>query len=348
MPGSGLSPDTVSGWLKTFILLAAAVLVFQAIISPALGTGYQRSVDEQVLLYPDGSGDLSADSEIENFSATQTLGTAVEFTGASDSELSGQAEIDVAGNWTVTTWAERDPTASGTRRVLQLDSWLYISHNNTSGWRVTYYDAATTAVYTVTAPAPNATSWTFLEVRRNATALSLARNNTTVAAEPIDGTGNGEIVAADHWDGRQEETRIINETLSDAQRGALYATPTAPLEVDEVARIYYDAYDDESSVDVYRTGSDLQLRNASVVDGFKGEPLVEDDLLDLQVDDYQRDGTTISTTSDGNLTGAPVVFVSYDGFFNDYTSPSVPGSEAMIVLVVIAVAVVVTEQVINL
>lgn len=353
MAGDGLRPTTVAGYVRVFLFLALAVLVMNAIISPALSAGFQRSVEEQVLLYPDGSGELSADGNIENFTAQQTLGDAVQFTGAPDSELSGQAELNVSGNWTVTTWAERDTGVGGDRRVMQLDGWLYITHlNDTQQWRVTYYDAATLQVYSVTAPSPSPTTWTFLEVERNATALSLARNNTTVASTPIDGAGDGQIIEAANWDGRQEETRVINETLTGEQSGEIYATPTAPLAVDEVARIYYDGYSGETSVDVYRTGADLSMQNASFVEGFAGEPLVEDDVLDLAVDDYQRDGTAISTTSDGNLTGAPVVFVEYDGYFNapegeDGVPNSIPGGTMLIGLVAIAATIAIVEELIT-
>jgi hypothetical protein len=354
MASGDLTPSTIGGYVRVFILLAAAVAVMNAMISPALNDTVRRSVDEQVLLHPDGSGELSADGEIENFSANQTLGTAVELTGANDSELSGQASIPVSGNWTVTTWAKRDAAASGDRRVLQLDGWLYLTHNaSAQQWRVTFYDEATLQVYSVTAAAPSPETWTMLSIERNATTLSVARNNTTAASVPIDGTGSGAVVDAENWDGELEETRVINETVTPIQRGRIYDQPTTPLEVDEVARIYYDGYANESSVDVYRTGEDLAMQNASFVVGFDGQPLVEDDVLDLAVDDYQRDGTTISTTSDGNLTGAPVVFVSYDGSFSGggigsgSGSEGVPGADLLLGLVLIAAVAVIIEGLIT-
>ncbi|RDZ97816.1 hypothetical protein DEQ92_21220, partial [Haloferax sp. Atlit-6N] len=93
MAGEDLAPSTVAGYIRVFLFLALALLVMNALISPALSSGYNRSVEEQVLLYPDGSGELSADGNIENFSARQTLGDAVRFTGASDSRLAGEANI---------------------------------------------------------------------------------------------------------------------------------------------------------------------------------------------------------------------------------------------------------------
>jgi len=341
-----VTPREIAGYAQILVLLAAALLVFNIVIGPALSgaTGPERSVDEQVILYPDGSGELSTDGEVRNFSATQSLGDAVAFTGANDSELTGQASLAVSGNWTVTTWARRDPNATGDRRVLQLDGWLYLTHNESAQqWRVTYYDESDLQVYSVTAAAPSPETWTLLAIERNATALSVARNNTTVATVPIDGVGGGAVRNASNWDGTVEETRVINETLTPTQRGRIYRTPTAPLSTDDSARIYYDAYAGESTIDVYYTGSDLTLSNASVVAGFDGQPLVEDDPLDLTTDDYVRDGTTIATTGDGNLTGAPVVFASYD---TGGEGGGVSGANALLGLVLIAAALAIIQNVI--
>jgi len=99
--------------------------------------------------------------------------------------------------------------------------------------------------------------------------------------------------------------------VSSSQRTTLYDTPTAPVKANETARIYYDARAGESSIDVYRTGGDLTLSNASVVDGFAGQDLEQAGVLGNG--DWRRDGRTVIAVDGGKLDGAPVAFVDYDG-----------------------------------
>ncbi len=298
--------------LGSLILSIAIVAVaLNGFFGIATDTQPPLEVDEDVLI-SGGSGELSYDGQIENFQIGQSLGDSVELTGASDSELEGSATLQRDTTWSVSLWAEADQNR--TQRAVQLGDWLMVDLVNDSAtpeWRVTYYDESDWEVHQVNVSAGNATTWTNLVITANESEMVVYRNATRAGAVNLSTGGASVPQNVSNWDGRLEETRLLDDVVNSSQRQTLYAEPTAPVRANETARIYYDAWDGEQAVDVYRTGSDLQLSNASFAPGFDGQELSSGGLLSNG--DYQRDGDTIVVVDGGKLDGAPVVFVSYEG-----------------------------------
>lgn len=320
-----------------------ALLIIVAVVTPiataAIDLSSPEPVAEDVYLGADGQGETSKDSNIQSFEAEQSLGTAVKFTGAPDSQLNGSAQIQRDDTWTTTTWARLNSTvdqSNATMRVLRLGDWLYLTFDQ-GQWRVAHYDDSTLNTYVLTANAPHpAANYTHLSVKKNSTTLALYRNNTQVNSTPLSQSSNGDIKNASNLHGRAEETRVLDDPLNSSQRQQLIDRPTAPLKANETARIYYDARADETAIDVYRTGADLQMENVSVVDGFSGEDIQADGLV--ASGDYNRDGSTVTAVDGGKLDGAPVVFVFYDwapGQFGDIILNTISlGGSALSLLVV--------------
>lgn len=293
--------------------LAIVGLVLNPFFAVALESDPAGSFEEQVNMVG-GSGDLSAESDITNFTIEQSLGDAVAFSGANDSELRGRADIQRDETWSTSTWARVDAASENeTMRALQFGGWLMVDYDGAaSEWRVTVYDEQTLNTYQVTAAAPDPTTWTHLVVTHNESELALWVDGSVAATTPTT-DGSDATVPTDvaNWDGTVEETRVLDDLVDSSEVTTLHDTPTAPVRANESARIYYDAYPEEDSVDVYRTGADLTLSNASFVDGFAGQDLEKDGLLTNG--DYRLEGETVVAMAGGALDGAPVAFVSYDG-----------------------------------
>lgn len=301
---------------KQLASLILTVIVVGLVLSAFYGTAIDQtetvSIEEDVRL-TDGDGELSWEGGVENFTIAQSLGDAVELTGANDSELAGSATVPHDETWSASLWVEADQVR--TQRAAQLGGWLMVDLVNDSGtpaWRVTYYDDADWAVYQLSAPAENVTSWTHLAVTANESELTLAANDTVIASSSLANASGASVPQnVSNWDGRLEETRVYNDVISTQQRQTLYSEPTAPVRANETARVYYDAFADESTIDVYRTGADLELSNASIVAGFEGQDL--DSAGVLGNGDYRRVGGEVIAVDGGRLDGAPVAFVGYDG-----------------------------------
>jgi len=302
--------DGTQSAVRTVVVGAVILGIGVVLISTFVGAVADQTAPEDIaedVLIAGGDGDVSHEGPVENLTVNQSLGTAVEFTGASDSGLQGQADIDHDETWSASLWARSDQVRD--QRALQLDDWLYVDLVNNSGtaaWRVTYYDEFNRQTEQLQVSASNSTTtWTNLVVTSNGSTLTLFENNSQVASTPING-GDSIPNGTNNWDGRLEETRVLDDEVNSSQRSTLYSEPTAPVKANETARIYFDLRPSEGSVDIYRTGTDLDLSNASRVDGFQGQGAVEGP-------DYEFSRLTLTALDGGTLDGAPVAFVDYDG-----------------------------------
>jgi len=302
---------------KELIGLLIALIIAAPMVGAYVGTvddvQTPENVSEDVVLGDDGVGSLSAqNTPVGNLSAEQSLGTALRFTGANDSELIGGSVPSPDENWTVTTWARLNDSASltSTRRVTQIGGWLYVDYND-SEWRITYYDEADLTVHQVAVNAPDPYNWTHLAVQTDGSNLRVYRNTTLVADVAL-GSGGASIPDADNWYGTVEETRGFDDNISRSQINATYDHPTRPVQGgDEFVRVMYDLRSGESLVDLFWTGSDAQRMNTTIVAGFDGEPVQgSSDILGADYR-FDQDTNTISTVDGGVLDEAPVVFVQY-------------------------------------
>lgn len=302
---------------RELVVLLIAVILAAPMVTAYIGTvddvQTPENLSEDVVLGDDGVGALSAqNTRVGNLSAEQSLGTALRFSGANDSELIGGSVPSPDANWTVTTWARLNESAnlSSTRRVTQIGGWLYVDYND-SEWRITYYDEADLTVHQVAVNAPDPYNWTHLAVQTDGSTLRVYRNTTLVANVSL-ASGGATIPEADNWYGTVEETRGFDDNISRSQINATYDHPTRPVQGgDEFVRVMYDLRSGESLVDLFWTGSDAQRMNTTIVDGFEGEAVQGSSSL-LSADyEFDQQTNTISTVDGGLLDEAPVVFVEY-------------------------------------
>jgi len=161
-------------------------------------------------------------------------------------------------------------------------------------------------------PAPDPYNRTQIGVAANETHLVVYRNTADVMTLSL-ASGGATVPEADNWYGTVEETRLFDDRLSHDKINATYDHPTRPVQGgDELARVMYDMWPSEATVDIYWSRSSMQRTNTSVVEGFEGEPVSRGS--DLLGNDYSfdQDTNTISVHDGGVLDEAPVVFVSYD------------------------------------
>jgi len=170
--------------LASLILTIVVVgLVLNQFFAVTIAASEDVDISEDVLI-TGGSGELSWDGGVEDFTIKQSLGDSVELTGAEDSKLVGDATVEHDETWTVSLWA--NASQNRTQRAVQFGGWFMVDLVNvsdtTTEWRVTYYDEHDMTVHQVNVSAPNATTWTNLVVTANGSdgELVVYRNNTQV------------------------------------------------------------------------------------------------------------------------------------------------------------------------
>jgi len=295
--------------IKTVAAALLLIAVTLQIITPVAG----YAIDETRTDYDDtvrltnNTGTLEETLGLKDLSAQQSLGDAAQFNGKTSS-LSGNADTPHDDTWTVTTFVQLDSSvtqSTARMRVVDLNGWVIIDYNTTN-WRVIYYDDTSLNSYSTEIDAPSPTTWTYLTAQSNGTHLIVARNNTIKSTIPLtDGSATSANFSADTLHGKVDETRVYDDNLSSSERQQPLDQPTAPLKgANETARIYYDTFPGETTVDVFRTGQDLESTDVTFVDGFAGQTTTEGT-------DYRRDGATITALDGGTLDGAPAVFSTY-------------------------------------
>lgn len=332
---TGVSLDTLAGddrgQLGVFavIIFAAVALVILAIIlllGVALIGGIVDGVGGQTdpiskTASPDPIvgesvefADTRGQAEItEVYGVRDSRGYAVSLTGASDSYVQTNADVTLASDatWTIGTWARADPGAvNETITALSADGELLLQYNGTSDqWVAWYYDTAARDSYRVTVAATDPTAYTWVGARHNGTHLTIYRNGTEGGTVATDGGSDFAPIEVNstNWDGELDETRAVDDALTQSQIDSHVADPIAPLPgTNRTARVMYDA-GAGTSTPIYFTGTSMTLSNASWTTGLPGHSLT--DGVDYELD--AGDGT-ITALADGRIDGAPVVFVEFE------------------------------------
>jgi len=246
------------------------------------------------------------------YAVKDSRGYGVALTGAPDSYVASDADIDIADGgdeWTIATWARVDSDATNeTMTAISADGRVLLQYNGTADhWAAWYYDDGSRNSYRVTVDAPAPEQYSWIAATHNGSTLTIYHNTTQ--GEQID-TSTASIEPArtnsSNWQGRLDETRTFAEAVNSTQRSTLVDDPTAPLpDANRTARIMYDQ-GQGSTTPIYFAGTQATLSNASWVGGLSGTTL--DEGTDYEID---VGAGTITALADGRIDGAPVVFIDY-------------------------------------
>jgi len=254
------------------------------------------------------SESLSPSSDAVELSGTNISSVTVRQTLNNSARLDGSGSItgdvgSVAATHTVSTWVSVN-NSTGVRQVISIDSRTLIVYNGGADeWACWHYDASAGETYRVAVAAPTAGQWTNIQCERSSNRLTVRRNATAAETSVITDAGNAttQTLTTVGLDGRLDETRVFNGSLSPSEQQALYSDPTAPLDsAPRQSRVLFDTSLD--SIPVYFSSGSLDGSAATRADGLRSPPAPEGT-------EWSRSGTTISLLA--GLAGAPVVFVDW-------------------------------------
>lgn len=244
------------------------------------------------------------------YDVNDSTGYAVEFTGASDSYLESDQQVDIGDDsWTVSTWARVDDGAKNNlMTAVSADGRVLIQYLNGT-WSAWYYDEADRNSWRANVSAPDQPgNLSLVTATSNGTHLWIYANTTRGDTVNITGSSiEDATLNSTNWDGSLDETRTFDDETNDSEQSTHYNNPVAPRdERNRTARITYDEGSGQSTA-IYFTGVSASLSNFSWVStGLPGNRLSEG--TDYQLS--EADGT-ITAIDGGLIDGAPVVWIDY-------------------------------------
>jgi hypothetical protein len=316
---------------QVFVAVTIVVSLIPTFLGVVVFGGAAVPTQQQADLVP-SSGSVTLPGEnISDVSVQQSLNDSAQLDGSG--AITGSLGDDVAANRTVSTWVWVDNT-SGVRQVVSIDSRTILTYNgSTSDWACWSYDGSSGETHRVTVNATSPTTRTNLQCERASGTLSLRVNDTAVSAIQTDSANaTAQTLQTRPLDGRVDETRVFNGTLSSSEQTQLDTEPTAPLEsAPRQSRIMYDSYGSLDSVPVYIAGGTLDGTTATKAAGLQGQGAAEGT-------DWSRSGDTVTLLSGGTLEGAPVVFATYTAEVGGGVLPGGLGAPIAVLAALIPVA----------
>jgi len=209
------------------IVLAIAAVTLSLFLGAVAETGTGGSGTDSTqedLLVSGGDVTLSGDN-VSDPTVKQSLNDSAQLDGSG--AITGELGADVAANRTVSTWARVDNT-SGVRQVVSVDSRTILVYNGTSSdWACWSYDDGTGQTHRVAVNATSPGALTNLQCERASGALTLRVNDTSTTSVQTDSANaTAQTLQTEPLDGRIDETRTFNGTLTSAEQSALYTAPT--------------------------------------------------------------------------------------------------------------------------
>ena len=316
------------GW--SIIAIAVLVLVLDGVFG--IGVTASQSTNAGAFAISGGTAQLSGHN-ISDVSVNQSLGHAARLDGTRDSYVSGSSDVELEGNWTVSTYVRVD-NLSRTQTVVSVGSEQMILYNGSTNEYVgVWYDQSSGDTYAVREVANTPGNLTHVALVRNQSqpeAISLYEDNSDIATTS---TATATTFAAGNLDGDLDETRTFNRSLNSSQRQQLIDRPTAPLPgTNRTSRVMFDSYSaSPSSYPMFFVAGDVTASNVQRVDGLDAEATTAGT-------DYTRSGRTISVVDGGSLDGAPALYASYavtvGPFVAVFTALQTTGGAALGLLVV--------------
>lgn len=320
-----MNPDNnLPDVILTLIIVGVILFVGIAAVSATIDTsdGAKEQVSKPALL--DGTtvteidDNTGTDEEVYN-----SLGNAVELSGANDSYYQSTSDINAINDstWTVSTWATVDADAANdTMTTVSLGGDLVVYYNgSTDSWAAWFYDDGARNSYHVNVSASSPTDGlNNIIVERDGDNLTIYRNTTAGSSADLSNTSTASSPHTTNWHGRIDEVRTDDVALNASQRNQIYQNPVAPLTgTDKTARIMFDEPEQNKQL-LFFSGGDIQLYNATIVDGHPGELMDGESFANslAGATDYEwgTDGPQIRAVEGGQLDGAPVAYAEYTSY----------------------------------
>lgn len=303
-----MAGDDLFGAVKVVGFSIIGLAVIAIVLNSVFGIGMMTAQETT-----SGAVEISGDSaslpgyNITDPTVNQSLGHAARLDGSSNSFVSGSSDVELEGDWTVTTYVRVD-NLSRTQTVVSVSSEQMLLYNGSTGeWVGVYYDDATGETYSVSQVASDPSNLTNVALMHDGGALSIIENNnfsSTIAANSSNAVSR--TFAARNLDGDLDETRTFNRSLNSTERQQLVDRPTAPLPgTSRTYRVMYDSYSSSpTSYPAFFVSEQVTATNVQRVDGLDAEATTAGT-------DYQRNGDTITVLDGGSLDGAPALYASY-------------------------------------
>lgn len=307
--------DEVSG-IQT-VVRVGAILLIGAFLMGALGGSVSGGIEDRVRHPSITTGTYQSFEHTDNtiktiYNVRDTRGYAINLTGADNSYVQSNADLDIATDqtWTVSTWAAVHPDATQqSMAAVSVDGRVILKYNGTEGnWTAYYYDDSSTSSDEVTVNATSPTAMTHLAVVADGSTLTIYRNNTQgTTADLTDDSQVSGSLDADNWHGTLEETRTFDDPLTSTSRQQLIDDPVGPLaDTNRTARLMYDEGSGTSTA-IFWAGTDATVSNAEWTQrGFDGQDVLEGTDYELDVEDGR-----VKALAGGRLDGAPTVWIDY-------------------------------------
>jgi len=308
----------IAGFLIVVVGMSATMVL--GTFAESTGIETDERIERQAAVFEGSDGWVQlGDGTGTNHTVYKTTGYAVELTGAPDSYVQSERDVEFAAddNWTVSVWAGVDEgSATAEMTAVDIDGRVLVTYDGGAGqWSAWYYDDGSTNSYVanVSTSGHEVGNLTNVQVRHNGTHLSIYRNGTL--GETVATTGDSiqsAPVNATNWDGRLEELRTFDHALNSSERATLVDSPAQQLPgADPTARAMFDQPDRATQLLLY-SGTQLETSNVTYGDGVPAQQMDGDGNL-VGVDyQWESDGPQIAPADGGELDGAPVAYASYD------------------------------------
>lgn len=265
------------------------------------------------------SGFTSVDANTDNFSNVnsnvQEVPSSVDVSPTSEravrlstSTISADLPPFTQGDWSACTAASlsADANQDGTYNAFAYDNASVLVQYDAGNWRAYVTNGSHYATTTVPAPSPQ-DGFTPVCARYDDATDTVTLNASGNTSTSVLSTSRPARNVSESWNGRLDETRVWNRTLTDSETAGYASRPNLPITDDRVARF---SFDEGSGPDtrVYFLNGTVSIGGASWTQGLTS-PAAPASAYELSGTPFQ-----IQLTDGGVLDGAPVVWV-------DYTSP---------------------------
>lgn len=300
--------------VAAFLILFVGIFAASAVIEMdggSTGSGGGFAQDAALLQGTGTYVSIESNRIGTNETVFDSRGYAMNFSGAagSNATIDGGDFYDDSGNWTVATWARTDSGATFENGTVLATQSITLFQNRTAGtWNLTYYNQSNRETYATSVNAPDQpASWAHLLIESNGTHVTLWRNNTDSSTINVTGTSADEYTVSQEYNGRIEETRTWNATLTNAERQRLIDSPIDPeANASRTARVMYDEPYRNFQY-VFHSPTELNYNNVEFSDGFAGENLTATGNYT-----WDTDGPRIRPEAGGELDTQPVAYVDYN------------------------------------
>lgn len=308
----------VAALVIAIALVVGGLLVGDVAQTTSGGNPGAETVSEPVLLADAGQQVTIGDLEGVDETVVNSRGNAINFTGANDSyaETTQSVDYGTVGNWSVTTGARVDSSATGQNMtVVSVSGDVLIQYNATRGnWTAYYYDRASRQSWRadVNAPSPSA-NFTVVTATANETHFWIYANSTRGDVVNITGENTAQYGTYANFDGRVDETNTFNDTTNSSEQAAFVSDPIGPRpNRDRTSRLMYDRPTRQTQL-MFFAPANIVVSNVTGATGFPGSEMQSTADFPFVSADYrwQVDGPAITPLAGGELDGAPVAYVTY-------------------------------------